>query len=117
MAFVRCFLLVCVLLRLAVGTAWAMPTPVAVGDLPSTQAAVTLPCHMPTAAEPVGDDHAGGSQAHAGVHPASGHCSLCFSAATVPFAVHATALPHSMPATPAMADTPWQPLPELRPPI
>jgi len=31
--------------------------------------------------------------------------------------VHATALPHSMPATPAMADTPWQTLPELRPPI
>lgn len=117
MAFLRWFLIACVLLRLAAGTAWAMDVQGAEGAAEVADSAIVLPCHTAVTVTPASSDHATDQHPPAGMHPASGHCFLCFSVATVHLTVQTVALPHSVPATPTPAATPWQPLPELRPPI
>lgn len=113
MAWLRFITLTVLLLRIAAGSSWAMPMVTA--TLPASGHAVTvsaMPCHMTAA--PVQAD---ADSAHTATPAASVHCALCFSALSAPITVFGTALAHSHPRTTGPFASPWQPLPELRPPI
>ena len=120
MAWLRFLTLTVLLLRIAGGAAWAMPMVVS-NESGNARAAVAvaMPCHMPMAAQP---DHDSTADPHptttqTGSKTATSHCVLCFSAMTVSLTVHTGAFAHSRPQTMVPLGTPWQPLPELRPPI
>lgn len=106
MQWIRCFLLVLVVLRLLTGAAWAMPSPVA-STAPMTEA---MPCHEIESTSDMAMD----------ADVSSALCHVCCMGVlhTLTVLHIPTALPrHAPPVHHAQDVARWQHTPDLRPPI
>ncbi len=109
MQWIRCFLLVLVVLRLLTGAAWAMPSPAIVTSAPMTEA---MSCHE------IESESESDMALDADVSSALCHV-CCMGVLHTLMVLHIpTALPrHAPPVHHAQDVARWQHTPDLRPPI
>lgn len=116
-SLLRSILFAALLLRIAAGSAWAMPLAIALPDAHAPTAAATAlpPCHGAQQATAPTVSH----DAHlpASTHAHGAHCALCFPATSTVFTLPLANTRHSMPSAPMAQAFHWQRTPELRPPI
>lgn len=121
MPWIRSLLIAVLLLRVAAGSAWAMPmlagTPPSQPEHSRTLAAP--PCHAMAADITTAQSTAAHGPHHRGVdaHGHGAHCVLCFPAVSSPVTLALAPARHTLPPGTNAKDVPWVRAPELRPPI
>lgn len=114
----RWTLITVLLLRVAAGSVWAMPTLAETPPKPGHHNSLSLPCHTVAADTDASQGNAG-AQTHPGaqLQGHGAHCALCFPAVAAPITVVLVPLGHARPLGSAPVGAPWMRAPELRPPI